>query len=101
MLVRDPETGALVRVCPHCGAGNPALGTLCLACGQRIDAVGEAGEASFVDELPLIDPDGLPGGAAGLAGVVLAGIANAVIVVVATPAVLLRRAVRAAMRRGR
>ena len=92
-LVRDPDTGDLVKLCPYCRQVSRTLATQCPQCGRFYD--GE--EPSVVDELPLIDPDMLPRGPS-LTGYVLAGLANMVIVVVLGPFVLLRHVLRKVVR---
>jgi hypothetical protein len=100
-LRRDPSTGALVRVCPHCHGASRTLATRCPLCGRLFDEE----DSSFIDELPFVEFDSLLGNssAGAMFGLVAAALCNAVILVVLGPFVLLRRGVRRALRarRGR
>ena len=95
-LVRDPDTGDLVKLCPHCHQVSRTLATQCPQCGRFYDQE----DRSVVDELPLVDPDMFPRGPS-LTGYALAGLANMVIVVVVGPFVLLRHGLRLVVRKVR
>jgi len=94
-LVRDPDTGDLVRVCPHCGGASRTLATRCPLCGRLFDEE----DSSFIDELPFVEFDWWMGSAGGsLFGLLASALCNIVIFVVIGPLVLLRRGVRRALR---
>jgi hypothetical protein len=93
-LVRDPDTGQLVKLCPHCRQVSRTLATQCPQCGRFYD--GE--DRSVIDELPLIDPEMLPWGGTSFTAEALAALANMVIVVVLLPLVLLRHGLRRVVR---
>jgi hypothetical protein len=95
-LVRDPTTGELVHVCPHCGGASRTLATRCPLCGRLFDEE----DSSFIDELPFVEFDSLwsNSSAGTMFGLAVAGVCNAVILVVLGPVVLLRRGVRRALR---
>ena len=92
-LVRDPDTGDLVKLCPHCQQVSRTLATRCPQCGDFYDQE----DRSVIDELPLIDPGTLPWWPS-LTGLALAALANMVIVVVLGPLVLLRHGLRKVVR---
>ena len=90
-LVRDPDTGLFLKVCPHCGEASPSLGSRCPSCDQLY----EPGRG-VVDDLPLIDLDdwsGAGGPGAGLI-VVVVGLINGAIVLLLGPPLALYRLLR-------
>jgi hypothetical protein len=93
-LVRDPNSGELVKLCPHCHQVSRTLATQCPQCGRFYDQE----DRSVIDELPFIDPDMLPGVRYSLIAEALAGLANIAIVVVLGPLVLLRHGLRRVVR---
>jgi hypothetical protein len=95
-LRRDPSTGALVRVCPHCDGASRTLATRCPLCGRLFDEQ----DSSFIDELPFVEFDTLwsNSSAGAMFGLVAAALCNALILVVLGPFVLARRGVRRALR---
>jgi hypothetical protein len=101
MIERDPRTGALLKVCPHCGTASQTLGSRCPACDRPYFTGDESGEESWIDAAPFIDAEDVFPGGGWLAGWMLVGIVNVVIAVVWTPFFLLRRGVRLLFRRGR
>jgi hypothetical protein len=48
----DARLRRTARICPHCGAQEPTLGTSCPACGRPFDP------RSLIDRIPFPDGDG-------------------------------------------